>query len=353
VRAAKRLVAGPPRPVPFSVPESNGFYEKLGTDVFHVTYPYHYVRTKIPTIYTIHDLQHKHLSQLFSPRELEFRERLYQAAFDESKYVIAVSHFTRWDVVRHHGISPAKIYTIHWAPPTRLVPPQGADAFERVRRRLRLPESYVIFPSLTYAHKNHLALLEALSLLRRRHGLKLNVVCPGYRSLVWPQIKERIKELDLGQQICFPGYLPETDLLALLRGASFMVFPSLFEGAGLPALEAISEGIPLTCSDIPALCEYIGPAALYFDPRSVESIANAMREMHSSPELQGELRRRGSEQAAKFTWERTARAHLALYRMAAGLSLAEDEKALLRECQREERRHCNGAPLPHRIGADR
>jgi glycosyltransferase involved in cell wall biosynthesis len=324
---------GPVQPVPFSIPESNGFYETLGADVFHVTYPYHYVRTRIPTIYTIHDLQHKHLPQFFAPEKLEFRRRLYQTAFEEAKYVIAVSHFTRWDVVRHHGIAPEKIYTVHWAPPTRLVQAQDAEATERVRLRLGLPKDYAIFPSLTYAHKNHLALLEALDLLRRRDGLQVHLVCPGYRGLIWPTIKRRIHELGLARRICFPGYLPENELLALLRGASFMVFPSLFEGAGLPALEAISEGIPLACSDIPAFREYIGAAALYFEPRSVESIANAVREIHVSRELREELKRRGPKPAAQFSWDKTARAHRALYRMAAGAQLSEEEEGLLRECQ--------------------
>jgi glycosyltransferase involved in cell wall biosynthesis len=336
VRGLRQVIKGPQAAMPVTVPQSEGFIESLDADVYHVTYPYHFIRTRVPTVYTIHDLQHKHLPQYFSEQSLRFRETVYQAAFDESRYVIAVSHFTRRDVIRHHGVAPEKIFTIHWAPPTRLIREQPPEAFAAVAKKLRLPSDYIIFPSLTYGHKNHVTLLDALQLLRRRSGLRIFLVCPGYRSLAWPTIRSRVKELGLEEQVCFPGYIPETDLLGLLRGARFMVFPSLFEGAGLPALEAISEGIPLACSDIPAFREYIGPAALYFDPASPESVADALLNMHSSPDLLAQLRIIGPQQAARFTWEKTARAHRALYRKAAGLEISAEDQKLLRQCQEDE-----------------
>jgi glycosyltransferase involved in cell wall biosynthesis len=263
---------------------------------------------------------------------------MYSEALADARVIVTVSHASRQDVIKFHRVPSKKIYTIHWAAPTRLIQPLSPSEVRALRNKYGLEERYVIFPSLTYGHKNHLRLIEALQVIRARRNTNISLICPGFRSHIWPQIRRQIAELDLDGLIRFPGFVPERDLLGLMRQAEFMVFPSLFEGAGLPALEAISEGVPLTCSDIPALREYVGGAALYFDAESVDSIADAIWSLYTSRELREDLRERGSEQAKRFTWDRTARQYRAIYRLLVGKTLAADEQTLLQDCQPDEER---------------
>jgi glycosyltransferase involved in cell wall biosynthesis len=200
-----------------------------------------------------------------------------------------------------------------------------------IQAKIHLPDSFALYPAHTWEHKNHSCLLEALAGLRDRAGLIVNLVCTGERTTFGRTIARRIRELRLEQQTRFLGFVKPDELRALYHLAQFVIHPSLFEGGGLPVLEAFRAGVPVARSNVTSLPEYAGNAALLFDPTNVASIADALRQMATNVALREELRQRGSERIRLFTWERTAKMYRALYRQVAGVPLSEEDSALLAE----------------------
>jgi len=333
-RRVRRAVKGPSPVQPPTVPFSKGFYEYLQPDILHITYPLHFCISSIPTIYTIHDLQHRHLPEFFSDEHMKWRELLYPAAFAGSQAVVAIADWVKEDLVRQYGVPRDKIYTIPQAPPTEAYSRVTTESLRRVEKKFRLPDSFMLYPAMTYGHKNHIRLLEAIALLRDRDGLRLNLICTGAQRLHWPEVERRLEELNLASQVRFLGFIATDELRALFRLADFLVFPSLFEGAGLPLLEAFREGTAVACSDIPAFREYGGDAPLFFDCLSVAGMAEALRRVATSQELRMELKKRGSEQVKLYSWGRSAAMYRAVYRKVGRVSLTEQDQDLLSKCQR-------------------
>jgi glycosyltransferase involved in cell wall biosynthesis len=239
------------------------------------------------------------------------------------------SNWARKDVARQYGIAPKKIFAILYGVPTALYDSPTSQSLAQITRKFRLPELFAFYPAQTWAHKNHIRLLEAMALLRERERLSMNLVCTGRKNDFWRVIEKRIHELKLEKQVRFLGYVTATELRAIYHAAQFVIFPSLFEGGGLPVLEAFHEGIPVACSNVTALPEYGGDAALLFDPFSIESIADAWRRMTTDANLRETLRQRGSQRIGLFSWERTAKMYRALYRQVAGVPLSDEDQVLL------------------------
>ncbi len=310
-----------------AIPESDGWYEALGVDVLHFPYQF-FVRCNLPTIFNPHDLQHRHL-QLLDPAESAQRDALYATACFEARAVVADSIWGRDDIAMQYGIAPEKVYAIPMCAPTELYAPVTDALLVTVRAKYLLPSAFAFYPAQTWAHKNHLRLLEALAELRECDSMTIPLVCTGYQNEFWRTIRQRIHELNLENQVRFLGFVGPDELRAIYRLAQFVIYPSLFEGGGLPVLEAFHEDVPVACSSVTSLPEYAGNAALFFDPTSVEGIADALRRMNSDARLRERLRQRGIERAQLFTWERTAKAYRALYRKVAQYPLSDEEQALL------------------------
>jgi glycosyltransferase involved in cell wall biosynthesis len=204
------------------------------------------------------------------------------------------------------------------------------------RRELELPDHYIFYPALTWPHKNHVRLVEAIANLRDHFGLKVNAVFTGVTSQFTDQrqeglrnLRECISRLGLEEQVQILGYLPERQLREVCRMSLALVVPTLFEAASGPVFEGWQEGLPVACSTVTSLPEQVGDAALLFDPESVPGIADAVRRLYEDEALRTELSARGRKRLAQFSWERTARAYRAVYRRAAQLPLAHEDRALL------------------------
>jgi glycosyltransferase involved in cell wall biosynthesis len=243
--------------------------------------------------------------------------------------VVVGSQWIKDDVIRQYRISPEKIQVIPEAPPTQWPPAPGSELLATVQHKYQLKQPFALYPAVTWPHKNHLRLLEALAHLRDVYGLTLSLVCTGARQDFWPRIEKHIGELNLGSQVKFLGFLPEEELRAVYRLSQFLVMPSLFEAISLPVFDAWAEGIPVICSNATALPEQVQDAAELFDPHSVEAIADAMAKVATNAELQQKLRERGAQRVKDFQWERTARAYRAVYRRAAHFPLTEEDHQLL------------------------
>jgi glycosyltransferase involved in cell wall biosynthesis len=324
--AVHRFLSGGPNGN--ALPQSDGFYESLGGDIIH--FPFQaFTRCSIPSIYNPWDLQHLHYPQFWSKKVIACREAVYRGACNCAQAVVTASSAVKSDLQQQYGLDAQKTFVIHCAPPAALYESITDEVLRDVRARYRLPELFAFFPAQTWAHKNHLRLLEALRLLRDRHGIRLNLVCTGAKNEHWPVIAKSIDNLGLQTEVMFLGFVSPIELRSLYRLAQFVVFPSLFEGAGLPVIEAFQERVAVTCSDIPPLREYGDDAVLTFDPLSVESIAASLLRISSDEALREQLRARGLERARLFTWERTGKTYRALYRKVAGVSLTEEDLHLL------------------------
>jgi glycosyltransferase involved in cell wall biosynthesis len=323
-RLTKRTFTG-------DVPTSNGFYESLGVDVIH--FPHHaFVRCNLPTIYSPHDLQHVHYPQFFLPEDLTIREAVIRSGCHESFAVTVDAQWTKDDIVRQYKLAPEKVWVIRLGAPTALYFPLTDQQSAQMAHKFQLPSAFAFYPAQTWEHKNHIRLLEAIALLREREGLVVNLVCTGKQNQFWPRIQARLAGLGLENQVRFLGFVSSGELRALYHLAQFVIHPSLFEGGGLPVLEAFREGVALACSSATSLPEYAGDAALLFDPQSIESIAYVLKRMSQDADLRAELIRRGTVRVRQFSWEQTARAYRALYRRAAGHILSDEEEGLLQNC---------------------
>jgi glycosyltransferase involved in cell wall biosynthesis len=324
-RAAFPLPA--PRRWP-EVPISDGFYESLGCDVIHFAYQ-DFTLCAVPSVYNPHDLQHRHYPQFFLPSVLAWRDVVYTAGCRLSHTVVVTSGWVKRDVEQHYGIDGDKVQIIPWAPPTQIYADLTPETLAAAAKKFATGDSFALYPAMTYAHKNHIRLLEAIALLRDRDRVVVQLICTGDKKEFWAQIERRIEELGLGGQVQFPGMVAPEELRALYRLSQFVVVPTLFEAASGPLFEAWHDGAPTACSTATSLPEQAGDAALLFDPFSVESIADAVKRMATDGALRETLRRNGKRRLRDFSWERTARSYRAVYRRAAGRTLTEEDRRLL------------------------
>lgn len=315
----------------FATAAPKNFYDELGCDVIH--FPFQsFEPCSLPSVYNPHDLQHLHHPEFFTPDEIARRENLHPAACRGAHTVVVASQFVKRDLVERYGIAAGKVQVIPWAPPPlpELAPDIDADHSLRLRRKHGLTDKpYALYPAMTWEHKNHIRLLEAMANLRDRHGLELRLVCTGYKTDFWPRIEQRMRDLGLREQVKFVGLVEREELSALYRAAQFVFIPTLFEAASAPVFEAWQHGAPVACSSVTSLPEQVAGAALLFDPFSVEEIAGALARMATGQSLRDDLRRRGARRLADFSLERTAKAYRAVYRRAAGHALGDEDRWLL------------------------
>lgn len=304
------------------------FFDTLGAGVVH--FPFQSLfRTSTPSIFHPHDLQHLHFPRFFTADELATRNRVYPAACVAASAVVVEARWVKNDVCRSFGIADEKVLVIPiGAPEDRANFSGGAPPSRR-----GLPKPFILYPAQAWPHKNHLALLEALRLLRDRDGISLGLVCTGRKTSFWPTIAEHVRELRLGEVVRFAGYIGREELARIYREATAVVLPSLCEGAGQPLLEAFSYGAVVACSGTSSLAEYAGEAALLFDPESPAEIATAIRRLVTEPGLRERLRSAGHVRLAAFSWERSARTYRALYRELAGWPMDAGDHTLLREAR--------------------
>jgi glycosyltransferase involved in cell wall biosynthesis len=310
------------------VSRSDGAIERAGVEVMHFTFQEAFL-TEVPSIYQPHDLQHLHLPELFSERERRRREVVYRTHCDRAALVIAMTSWGKRDLIDRYELAPDEVAVVSWGSVLAEYPDPSAAELRELRAKLSLPDAFLLYPAQTWPHKNHLRLLEALALIRDRHGAAVPLVCPGQRNRFYPRIAERARELGLEETTRFPGFLPPSELRGLYRLAEALVFPSLFEGWGMPVTEAFSAGLPVACSSAAGLPDLVGDAGLIFDPERPEEIADRVHRLWASSALREQLRERGARRAERFSFDHAARLFRAHYRQIAGKRLPEEDRILL------------------------
>jgi glycosyltransferase involved in cell wall biosynthesis len=311
-----------------SVRSSDGTVEEAGVDVIHFPFQDAFT-TKVPSIYQPHDLQHLHLPELFSRWQYERRERIYRTHCERAAAVVAMTSWGRSDLIESYGLAEEKVWVVPGASVLSEYPAPTDEEIEQIRARLSLPDGYLFYPAKPWPHKNHERLLEALAMIRQRTGTTVPLVCPGARPGDFERVRDHARELGLERTTIFPGFVSPKELCCLYELGTALVFPSRFEGWGLPVCEAFSAGLPVASSSATGLPDLVGEAGLIFDPENTGQLADAVQRLWTDLDLRRSLAERGRRRNELFSWDRTARLFRAHYRRIAGRTLAEEDRILL------------------------
>jgi glycosyltransferase involved in cell wall biosynthesis len=267
----------------------------------------------IPAVITVHDVQHEYYPEFFHPDELRHRGHFYPESCAAADHIIAVSEFTRQCVLEKFDVEPDAVSVI-WEAPGSDFDWRGARARTPiVRRKYALPTEYVLYPANTWHHKNHRRLIEALAHYRDRYGEDLVLVLTGVSKEGQVGLESAIDSHGLNGLVRMLGYVPRDDLPAFYAGAGCLVFPSLFEGFGIPLVEAMRIGCPIAASNVTSIPEIVGDAGVLFDPLDPADISRALAAILRDPGMATELARRGRARAELFSASRAAERTLELF----------------------------------------
>jgi glycosyltransferase involved in cell wall biosynthesis len=312
----------------FAVRVSDGTAEHAGVDLVHFPIQDAFL-TELPSIYQPHDLSHVHHPEFFSAWARERRERIYRTHCARARMVVAMTSWGKRDLIDHYGLPEEKVGVVPWGSVLFEYPEPSKEDLDRLRSRLSLPDEFLLYPAQTWPHKNHDTLLRALALIRQREGIGIPLVCPGKRNRHFGLIEARMRELRLSDTTLFPGFVSPLELRGLYELATALVFPSRFEGWGLPVCEAFSAGLPVASSSASSLPDLVGNAGLLFDPGDPEEIATCVMRLWRDPVLRQTLATRGRERGELFSFDHTARLFRAHYRRLAQRATSEEDRILL------------------------
>ena len=301
------------------IPVSDGYVESDQFDVVHFPTQIAY-RTALPTIYQPHDLQHAHYPQFFSKAEFESRERLYRAFCVQASYVCVQAEWTKQDVITHYKIPAEKIVVIPWGSVFEAYRKSSTDQVRAAVLKFDLPESFFLYPAATWQHKNHEVIFRALDILKREQGISPHVFFTGSSTAYRTTLEQLARGLGISQQVHFLGFVSPDELQAIFSAATAMIYPSRFEGFGLPILEAFHAQLPVLSSNATTLPEVAGDGALYFDPDSPAELSVLMKTILDKPKLRQELISKGKLKLSLYSFSDTATSFQALYARAAALS---------------------------------
>ena len=280
-------------------------------DLLHSPHHHTPLAARLPRVVTIHDL-----TFLLLPGRYPLARRLYMAGVTRASAriadaIIAPSETVRGDIMRALRVPAERVIAIPEAAAPQYAPVEYPETLGRMRWRYRLPNRYILSVGSLEPGKNRGRLILAYA------SLKLGVDCPliviGQPAWRYEGELELVRRLELEETVRFLGYVPDEDMPALYGGATMLAFPSLYEGFGLPVLEAMACGTPVITATGSAPAEIADGAALLIDPRDVEALAGAMRRLLSDEPLRADLRTRGLGLAGRFSWAETARRTLSVY----------------------------------------
>jgi glycosyltransferase involved in cell wall biosynthesis len=289
-----------------------------GVDLFHAP---HYVLpplTPCRSVVTIHDCIHLRFPQ-YLPHKLGYayaRGSLWFATHRSSR-IMTVSEASKRDIQRYFRVPDAKIDVIHNAIDERFGRMPTDDEIARVRERYQLNDPFVLYAGNIKPHKNLERLIEAFHMLRRGELEHVKLLIIGDEISKYATLRRAVHRYKLHKHVRFFGFVPDQTLAVLYRLAAVFVFPSLYEGFGLPPLEAMASGTPVVTSNVSSLPEVVGEAALLVDPYEPEAIAEAMRRVLTDQALRAELVCKGHARASLFSWDRSVRRVREIYAEAA------------------------------------
>lgn len=308
----------------YSLAEQTSWYKQLMKEDVDLMYFPHFnvpVRYKKPFVVTIHDLTlhyypYKEYSPKWSPKkqlQIWIYKWIMKNTLRHAEQIVAISDSTRADILKEYPkTEPSKVHTILEGVPDHF---QKASE-EEVKKTLdsfSISKPYFLYTGVWRSHKNLLRLIDAFSELVKE-GRNIQLVLTGKKDPIYSEIPDRIKELQLEDHVVCTGFVSEEELIALNTGAKAFVFPSLYEGFGLPPLEAMRFDIPVICSNSSSLPQACGDAALYFDPLNTQELAKAMQKVLDDEPLRKELVQKGRQNLERFSWKKMSQQILDIFK---------------------------------------
>jgi glycosyltransferase involved in cell wall biosynthesis len=267
-------------------------------------------RPSLKTIVTIHDLGAEFLAQ-----HHQFPHKLYlnwstKYVAKHATHIIAVSDATKKDLVKQFKVSPKRITVVHEAVNSDIYYPRKKAEVENVKKEFGLKKPYLLFVGTIQPRKNLIKLIEAFSKLKNKN---LDLVISGKPGWLFEEIYAAPKKFGVENQVKFLGYVPEEKIPALYSGAEIFVYPSLYEGFGLPILEAMACGCPVLTSNTTSMPEVSGGNALLVNPKKTEEITFGIKQLLKNPIKRQVMAQKGLEWVKNFSWEKTAAETIAVF----------------------------------------
>jgi glycosyltransferase involved in cell wall biosynthesis len=285
---------------------------KLKADVFHCQYiqpPW----GKTKTVVSIHDLAHEHFPEFFHPLEAIRMKKLVRWTARRAGHIVTLSRFSADDIAQRYGVPPERITVTYLTASESFHPRDKHLCQEHLARKYAIDSSFILYVGRIQARKNLSRLVDAYALLRRQ-GVTAKLVMVGKRDWQSEKLLSRIDELRLRDSVILPGYVVLEDLPLFYNAAEVFVFPSFFEGFGLPVVESMASGVPTITSFGSSLEEVAGDGALLIDPHDTGAIAEAIGEVLGDLDLQRQLISRGLLRSTQFKQENLAQRVLEVYR---------------------------------------
>ena len=292
----------------------------LEPDVAHFTNGMMPVGSPVPSVVTVHDMSLRLYPQCHPVRRLLLNRPLMHVAISHASAIVTVSHSARRDLLNLHGVDSDRVSVVHEAASPAFRPITDRALLEDVRARHGLPERFILYVGTIEPRKNLMRLMTAFASARKA-GIAQHLVCVGPYGWASRDLSGHIDRLGIRHVVHFTGYVPFEHLPAIYNLGDFFAFPSLYEGFGLPVVEAMASGLPVLTSNTSSLGEIAGDAAETIDPIDTEAMSDAICRLATERELRIDLANRGLRRARTFSWTQTARDMLAVYHRAAGVTI--------------------------------
>jgi glycosyltransferase involved in cell wall biosynthesis len=311
--------------IPFEIP-TQAFRHSL--DIFHAQYivpPF----LKCRAVVTIFDLAYEHFPEFFPAYQRAWSKTLIRWSAHRADHIITLSEYSKRSIASTYHIPDEKITVTYLAASDDFFPMQRDWAREEIARKYGIKENFILYLGRLQGRKNIPALVDAFARIRRR-GFTHKLVLAGKRDSLFSPVLQKIDRWGLQAEVLFPGYIRARDVPLFYNAAEVFVFPSLYEGFGLPVLEAMACGTPVITSSGTALEEVAGDAALLVDPPDDLGLANALEVVLADSEVRNQLSDAGIKRNSEFSFNKTARQTVQVYEIVAGSERARNSFATLR-----------------------
>jgi glycosyltransferase involved in cell wall biosynthesis len=264
---------------------------------------------------TIPDIQHEYYPDFFSDEELHLRKSYIQPTCEMATEIITISKYSKNCLIEKIKVDPEKIHVIYLAAGDLFVnPPLRSN---HVKDTYGLPENYLFYPANGWVHKNHLRLIQAFYIFRKTYDKEIHLVLTGSMLKDNKTIQDQISLYQLQESVHILDYISSEDMPEMYRNAHSLIYPSLFEGFGIPLIEAMYMGCPIMASNNTSIPEVVTDAAVFFDPKNVRSIVDAMYTITNDEDIRNKNIQKGKKISSQFSYLKVGQKHLELFSLAA------------------------------------
>ena len=295
----------------------NLFFRKK-TDVYHFTRYILPNNIKGKVILNIYDLVFEKYVETMESKNRESFKRSFYKSVKRADQIITISESSKNELVEILKVPENKIHIVQPGIDFQKFNTKNSEVTKNVILKYSLPEDYILYLGTLEPRKNISSIIRAYGSLRNNNKITEKLVIAGKKGWLFSEIFDLIKSLDLGNEVILTDYVDESDKPAIYQNAKLFVFPSLYEGFGMPILEAMAAGIPVITSNTSAMPEVVGDAAILVNPLSIEEISEAMLELMNNDKLSNELISKGFDQCKKFTWSNSANKLVEIYKKYGG-----------------------------------